>query len=93
MTHARMALPIGALMGGAMPLMWHAMGAGAGLGFALAHVAVVAAALSLALVWPAARAFATRHRPSPALLGQMALGGAAGFALACAHCVLAGHLA
>lgn len=93
MTHARMALPMGVLMGGAMPPMWHAMGAGAGVGFVLAHGAVALLVLSLSLVWPAARAFAARHRPGPRMAGLMLAGGVAGFALVCLHCVLAGHLA
>ena len=92
MTHARMALPMGALMGAAMPPMLHAMGAGAGLGFVLAHLAVGLAVAGLALVWPAARAFAARHRPTPAMLGRMALGAVAGAAAVCVHCVVAGHL-
>jgi Kef-type K+ transport system membrane component KefB len=91
MTHARLAPVMGLAMGAMIPAMAHGPMAGAGLAFVLAHVAVIVAAATGALLWPRLRSWAAAHRPSGAMLGRMALGAVAGFALVCTHCLVTWH--
>ena len=90
MTHARMALPMGAMIGGMAPLMAHGViGNEAGIAFVALHVLAVLALASLLLVVPGLRA--RLHRPTPRMLGGMATGAALGAALVCLHCLATWH--
>ncbi|WGH77551.1 hypothetical protein [Jannaschia ovalis] len=89
MTHARMALPMGAMMGAMVPLMAHGVIGGAGFAFAALHGLALLALAALLLFVPALRA--RLHRPTPRMLGRMALGAGAGAAIVCLHCLATWH--
>ena len=91
MTHARWASLMGLAMGAMVSAMAHGPLAGAGAVFVSAHLAVLAAAALAVSLMPGIRVRFARHRPSPAVIGRMAFGVAAGFALVCAHCVATSH--
>lgn len=91
MTHSKIAPVMGCLMDAMIPAMAHGPISGAGLAFVAAHLAAALILAAAVMFLPRARVFVARHRPDRRMLGAMAAGGVAGFALICTHCLVTWH--